>query len=383
MKNMRSTAAILSIFLLIPGGLVVNPAIQNLAEIYPEIPYATVLLLSTLPSLVIVPTALFAGAAAGSRLRYRTLLIASAVLFTTGGVFPYFMSNFYLILISRVVFGMGVGLASPLGNAIIMQTYEGQSRVSLIGIGTFVLNIASAAYFLLSGIVCDINVQYTWLIHLIGIISLVALILFLKEPVKVEKAPGSKVKIPVSVFVYAVAYGLIYMVINSMLLNLSTILISEKIGNATLAGFMMSIYTVGGIVAGAMFGPVMKITGRMTIPLFLLLLALALGFINFSHTITAMILGAFVLGMALFTVWPAVNIEVGRVSPPSIIALCSAMMFGAANLGGFLSTIYIRYLARISGNPSARLPIFAGMMLAIVIAMAWAGTVLVRTRKIA
>lgn len=65
------------------------------------------------------------------------------------------------------------------------------------------------------------------------------------------------------VFLISIAWGLIFMVYNPMGLNMSSILVSEGIGNETLAGTIGSLYTVGGMVAGVIFGKLYHHLGKV------------------------------------------------------------------------------------------------------------------------
>lgn len=60
------------------GVATVSPAMAKLAAQFPSNNYA---LISTLPTLFIVPTTLWAGAVAGKKIRYRTISLVGILLF--------------------------------------------------------------------------------------------------------------------------------------------------------------------------------------------------------------------------------------------------------------------------------------------------------------
>jgi hypothetical protein len=66
--------AIMSIFFVLMGMGVLTPAIQNIAEAFPDIPFTKIMLISTLPSLFIIPASVISGALAGSKVKYKTLI---------------------------------------------------------------------------------------------------------------------------------------------------------------------------------------------------------------------------------------------------------------------------------------------------------------------
>ena len=113
-------AAIMSIFCLCMGVGTITPALNTIMQAFPDLPISTIYLASTLPSLTVIPATIVAGMLAGDKAKYKTLAIIGIVIFILGGVAPYFSDNFTVILIERAVFGIGLGIISPLGNALIL-----------------------------------------------------------------------------------------------------------------------------------------------------------------------------------------------------------------------------------------------------------------------
>lgn len=365
----RTSLAIMAIFFIIPGALIVNPAIQSIAEAYPTISYTIVLLLSTIPMLIVVPTSLLAGAIAGNKVTYKTLLLVAIILYVVGGTMPFFIRNFYATLVARAIYGVGVGLATPLANALVIRLFDGQKRVNMMGMGSVIINVASTVFMLLSGVISAIDLNYIWLIHLIALIPLVLMMMFLPEMEPVEHHSSGKVKIPVSVFVLSISLCFVYMNLNPLLLNMSTIIISEQLGNAAVAGTVLSMYTVGGIVGGAIFSGFFKIAGKMTIPLALIILGFGLGISNFAHSIFMLIIGCTIAGIGFFIIFPAILMEVGQKVSLAASAMVSAMILASINLGGFLSSFYIVFLNTVFNNNAPRLPILIGAIVILLVAI--------------
>ncbi len=378
MKSTKTSLAIMAIFFIMPSALIVNPAIQSIADAYPSIPYTMVLLLSTVPLLIIVPMSLISGGIAGTKVKYKHLLIVAMSFYIIGGSIPFVLRDFYAVLAGRAIFGIGVGIATPLANGLIIRLFSGQRRANMMGIGSVVINVASTLFILLSGFISAIDMNFMWLIHLIALVPLVLMVLFLPEPEKIDNHDTAKVKIPAGVYVYSLATVFIYMNLNPMLLNMSTIITVENIGNAAVAGTILSMYTVGGILGGAIFGKVFKLTGKMTIPVAILLIGLGLGITNFSHSVLWMIVGCTIAGIGFFIMFPAVMMEAGQKVTMAASAMASAMILGSINLGGFISSFYLGLLARLFHNQSPRFPIFIGMLIMFLAAVVWAALMILK-----
>jgi predicted MFS family arabinose efflux permease len=373
----KTSLALMAIFFVIPGALIVNPAIQTIADAYPTIPYTMILMLSTIPLLIVVPMSLISGAVAGNKVEYKHLLVVAMFFYIIGGSMPFLFRDFYAVLTARILYGIGVGIVTPLANGIIIQLYEGQKRANMMGMGSMVINIASTVFILLSGLISTINLNFMWLIHLIGIIPLVLMMLYLPEPEKVDEHPEQpKSKMPNSVYFISAATIFIYMNLSTILLNMSTIITTEKTGNAATAGTVLSMYTVGGIFAGSIFGKYFKFFGKMTNPSALVLISIGLGIVYFVRTIPLMIVGCTVAGIGFFILFPALLMDAGHRVSLAASAMVSAMIFSSINLGGFLASVYIGSLSQLFSNPSPRLPILVGMVVMFLGSIVWGSIII-------
>lgn len=361
----------MSIFFLMPGAMIVNPAIQGIAEAYPQVPYPMVLLLSTIPMLIVVPTSLVSGAIAGRRIRYKSLLLASTLLYIVGGAMPFFLGDFFLILLSRTIYGIGAGLLTPLANSLVLRLFEGEAKARMTGLGSMVINISSALFMLLGGFVSALNVHWMWLIHLIAIIPSIVIMLYLPEPAREPHEERKSQSLPPAVFLFALFIGFIFMNVNVLLLNMSTIIITENMGSADRAGMILSMYTVGGILSGAAFGKVYAALRRFAVPVSVLSVTTGLGFCYLAHDSLAMTIGCFITGLGFFILFPTIMLEAGRKSAVAASASVSALVLSSINLGGFLSSFYIGCMGLFTKAISPRLPLILGAAVTFMAAVMW------------
>lgn len=376
----KTALAIIALFVVMPGVLIVNPAIQTIAEAYPTISYTMVLMISTIPLLIVVPMSLISGAIAGNKVRYKPLLAVSMLLYISGGSMPFLFRDFYAVLAGRVIYGIGVGLLTPLANGLVIQLYEGQKQANMMGIGAMVINVASTIFMLLSGWLSAINLHWIWLIHLICIVPLVLMMLYLPEPEKVkEQQQQIKVKMPISVYLLSAATIFFYMNQSTTLLTMSTIITTENIGNATTAGTVLALYTVGGILGGSIFGKYFQLFGKMTNPSALVLMSLGWGIVYFAGTIPLIIIGCMIAGIGFFILYPGLVLDAGHRVPVAASAMVSAMILSSINFGGFLASLYIGLLSQLFSNPSPRLPTLVSMAALLIGAVIWGAITISRS----
>lgn len=357
MKNRKLTVlAVMSIFFVAMGVGTITPAIANIAAAFPEVKFTTILLASTIPSLMIIPSTLITGVIAGKKVKFKTLALIGTALFAIAGIAPVLLnSNFALVLVCRAIFGISLGIISPLGNAILMKFYDGQTRANMFGIGTLVMNIGGIILQFLGGTLSGISWEFCFLGHAPAIISFFLILFFMKEPEsaeeQVEGTTGKKDKVPAAIWVISVVFGVTMMLIYPMLMNMSSVMSEVKgVGNATQAAFSLSMYTVGGAISGIIFGKCYQILKRFVIPLAFLGSAVGVALIVYGNSVMMITAGTTVTGIFYMLLMPTSMMLIGMYAPASAEALSVSIMMAVMNVFAFISTYWIGLIGKLSGD---------------------------------
>lgn len=367
--------AVLSVFFVQMGIGTITPAIASIAAAFPAVPFTTLLLVSTLAVLMSVPATLISGRLAGSVVKYKTLLIIGMILFIVGGVAPYFMatSSFTAILAVRAIFGIGLGIVTPLGAALIIAFFDGEVRAQMMGLSNVVANIGGILFQLLGGVAAAVSWEYSFLVHGLGIVTLI-LILFLPEPAKVpaQAAGEAKPKLPGSVFGFAAAILFMMVLIYPMLVSMSTIIAVTGMGGATDAALVLTMFTVGGMLGGFVFAKVFGIFKKNSLALGLGLLAVAMASIGLGNSIAFMYIGTTIAGLGFSFILPTVFMNLGAIVHPSQMPTASGIIMASMNVGGFCSAFFFAFLAGIVGmTENIKFPFYVSMTVFAVAALAY------------
>jgi MFS family permease len=343
----------------------ITPALNAIFVQFSDLPITTLLLVSTLPSLTVIPATIIAGSVAGSKVKYRTLAIIGMALFVLGGVAPYFASDFTVILIERAVFGIGLGIMSPLANSLVMGVYEGDKVANMTGMVTLAMNIGGMVLQFLGGYFAAIGWNYSFLPHGLGIISLILVIFFLPEPPKApvtaETQIAPKEKLPLKVWITVLVYGIYTLTIYPMLVNMSTLIVNRGLGTTATAGVVLALLTIGGMLAGSVFGKVFKISNRFVLALGFGIAVIGMALVSFAGNLVILTAGVFLEGFAMSTLIPASMMIISMSAKPSQMALGVSLFMAGMNLFGFLSTYWIGAIAAITGD-AVTAPIMVGMV---------------------
>lgn len=393
---------VLATFMIPQVSFIITPAVQSLAERYPDIAYSNILMLQTAVYLMIIPFSIISGIVTGTKLSYKTVACVSAILLGAGGIFPYFVQDhFWLIYASRFVCGAGEGLAFPLGSALIIEYFQGKRRSLVQGVSMFVLNISGVVYQNVSGHLCLTDVGLIWLLHACLIIPLVLMLLFLKDPEKIDDSTkaaiagtaveketitsensaaddtGKPARHP-RAFMIAAAFGIMFIPYYAILLNMSQMLEYRDIGDAATAGMVASCYTIAGLISAFLYPVLFPLFKKYLVPF-----AITLGFVGVlfafvGNTVVMMMLAELFIGFSAFLVWPACLRDYAAMVNQRGVMFYSGLFVAFWNVGATISGYWISGWYALIGeqNPVS----FAGASIifgAIVIAI-W---IIVRLRR--
>ena len=342
------TFAILSLYLVSMGFTVVTPAMATLAGHFEG---KDVSWFSTLPTLFIVIGTFVAGQLMGKKLSCKSMAIIGTLIALIFGCAPALFDNYTGTLICRAAFGFGMGFMSPLGNALIVGNFEGQKQASLLGYGTLCMNGGGIVLQMLGGMLAAKSWQLTFWGHLFMVIALI-MAFFLPElpkaPAGNENAP--KEKLGSAVWLIAIML-LVYNILSfPVMMNLSVLFVQRGAGDATVAATTLSLYTVFGCIAGFLFGQLFKMMKKYVIAVGFVLTGTGALLVYLGSTSIIMTVGVVMLGFGFSMILPACMVWAGMATPPSTIATASAIILALMNLGGFLSSFWLKFMAAVAGD---------------------------------
>lgn len=359
-NKLTSIFAIFSFSFLAMGLGITSPALASISQAFPGIDFSIIVLIATLPALLMVPFSMVGGKLAGNVMTYKNVTLLGIILFIIGGTAPYFMSNFTAILFMRCVFGAGAGLMSPIPAALIIRLFQGKEVEDLMGYNGVIQNIGGIVFSLLGGVICAINWRDTFLAHLLAIIPFVVVIFLLPEPTKTESIKGEKVKMPGMVYVWSIIFLVYELLLYPMLVGMSSLILVNKLGTAASAGVILTMFTVGGMASGAVFGKVYRVATRFTFVLGLIINAVGYVLLIYGDSLMIFTVAATIVGIGFGFIFTAILMSVGMLVPQSATAFAISIAVAFMSLGGFLSSFFFAFVQNMFNITSMRFPYVLG-----------------------
>jgi MFS family permease len=184
------------------------------------------------------------------------------------GAMPAFTHSYGLVLGSRLVLGLGLGLFSPHAIGLIAHTYHGELRARLLGYQTGLGALGIAIFLALAGLVVTVNWRGVFLLYLLlGGVATLAM-RALPEPATIQYTDKEELhKLPFSRWLLVGLAFVTYLLIWGVQLKLPRLFIEHAFGNAELANWTLSAMNMGGLIAGLTFGRVHQHLHQYTLTL--------------------------------------------------------------------------------------------------------------------
>lgn len=337
--------SILSVSLLtIMAPTAISPALAAIKEAFSDISDTQAKLVLTLPTLVMMPIGLFS-AKLTARIDKKKLLLTGMVLFLVFGVAGGLVSNFRLLLLMRVFFGLGLGIMTPLSTSLIFDfAPDTGKRSKLLGIQGASNQLGGLIFMSLSGILASISWRYSFLTYAFVIVSIVLTSLFMPSipPYKTGAASNAvERKMSKKIFILAFFALMIfscYFVINT---DLALFMDVEHIGNARECGYALSLMRIPAIVAGILLAWIMRNLKDWTMPFATVIMAAGYLVIAYADSYGILMLGCLIVGLGGGFALPPISLYLPRIVTPRQRTLGVAIIMSVAQLGQFISPYYI------------------------------------------
>ena len=181
LQNTRKMLApsILSLSLLtVMAGAAVAPALGVIRDHFSDSSPMFIQMIISIPALFIVITS-FCFPALCRIFRSRTLVLTGLLFYTAGGVAAGVCGSIALLLITRALVGIGVGIIMPLSTGLLSFYFSPQRQEALMGYSSAMNQMGGVIATLLSGLLANIVWRASFLVYLLGLLSIVLCAVFL------------------------------------------------------------------------------------------------------------------------------------------------------------------------------------------------------------
>ena len=365
-------------------GLAVSPILGELSTIFPHATELDIQMLTSLPSLLIIPFVLLAGKLAEKR-DFIRLLRVGLWLFAASGVLYLFSSRMWQLMAVSALLGIGAGLIIPISTGLISRYFTGEYRVRQFGYSSAITNMTLVVATAVTGYLAEVHWRLPFAVYLLPLISLV-LSAYLKKdaasvtikqaaaiipPIQSTPVISGKYGIHIRHLVQLMLfYGLVTYVVLVVTFNLPFLMEAHHFSSGN-SGLMISLFFLAIMAPGFMLDSLVKLLGNKTKLYSLLAIAIGLLLIWISPTEWLIVPGCILVGLGYGIIQPLIYDKTVDTAIPQKTTLALAFVMVMNYLAILLSPFITDFFQWIFHTGSQEFPFIFNLCITILI-MYWA-----------
>lgn len=336
---------------------------------YPDVPATTVSQIAATPALVATVYAFFVGALHKKFPAKYLILFAQVCVFLYGMVFLFFggVAPIAVLVVAAGLIGINQGSCNTLLAVILPEACPDEGkRGSILGICNAVMSLGGVIMVNVGSALAVDRWQNAYIAFFAVAACIVLQVLFLPKGAlqstegadAEEKTEKSSAKLPVKAWLIAIHYFFFFLALYVFGLNVSEYVITtHQLGGAVEAGLATSMITVGGVVAGALFGVYAKYLKKFTVPVLMGLCVVGLVLpIVVTTSILAIYICGFLLGFAMMGCTPYIITYLAKVAPGEAYSKALSVYSGFMNAGMVVAVSVLAFLTQIFFGDGAYVP---------------------------
>ncbi|MFR4948022.1 MFS transporter [Thomasclavelia spiroformis] len=362
MKNKLILLSILSVALVssIRGSII--PGMNLLYQEYSAYPMSTVSLIITIPSIAVIPTSYFCSKFVGTKVSYRTILIAMNAALLFGGTGPFFIDELYSRLFLRLLFGIGIGIAISLNKSIILEYYTDNRQIKYLGYTTIISSLGAIFFQTLVGYLSKISTDFMFLGYLPLVITLILSFYIPDIPLKAPSKSTIKKEKNIKLLTISIFFLILNMLMSSIGINLSTLFATKSFADiAVITVHANNINSICSISSGLLFNKIYNKFKNNFLPISLFLCALSLAIYIFGKSYISMYITSGIFGFTYNTIILYIFLIAAQTAKEKGNAAVGGYMGIAAGIGGFLPSFLV-YLCQLFFNECIYSVLFIAVM---------------------
>ncbi|MBQ7856602.1 MAG: MFS transporter [Alistipes sp.] len=353
-------------------GLAISPILGELNNIFPKASDLEIQMLTSLPSLLIIPFVLLAGHLSANRNKLALLYTGLTIFFLSGVACLIAKSMTWLIIISCIL-GIGAGMIVPLSTGLVVDYFTGDYRVRQLGYSSAINNLTLVAATSLTGYFADINWHYSFFVYLLPGISLLLALRLRNTPSAPEPKESDQYKQSQINIRHLVMLTLFYFLITYTVLVVTfdtSFLIERYKVHPDISGVIISLFFLAIMAPGLFLSHIIRRTRSYTNIISLCAVAIGLLCVGLFRNVGMLTLGITLAGLGYGVMQPLIYDKAAIIAPPQLATKALSVVMSANYLAIILCPFILRLLQRIFHSHSLSFPFISSAVVAILILVA-------------
>ncbi len=351
MNKMQKLSILSLSFISLIATAAMAPALNGIQSHFINAPETLIKLVVTLPALICIPIGLL-NKAFMKFISKKNLIIIGLLLYTIGGLSSSLSPNIYVLLFTKVILGLGLGVTAPLSLVLIGDFFHGKERAKFMGFATATTNLGGIISTLFVGFLVSLGWRYSFLVYAVAIIVLFLIVFFLPNDYENNEEKLSTgnieedIKLNKGIFKYAILVFLGLIAFYAIPTNMDFLVKLRNLGDASTAANIVSIGTLTSLISAMIFPKLIKIFKRYFS--LIIFISMFLGFIilGTAHSMPMILLGAIFVGFGFGDVIPFGMLFASNLVHKTHTALAILIVTTGLYFGEFVSPLILQFLSK-------------------------------------
>lgn len=349
-------------------GLAVSPISEKLLDVFPNATELDVQMLTTLPSLLVIPFILLAGYIS-ERVGYIKLLYTGLWVFLLSGALYFFCASMTQLIMVSALLGVGAGMIIPLSTALVSKFFSGAERTRQYGYVSAITNISLVVATALTGWLADIQWRLPFLVYLLPLLSIM-LVPAIKRGEGALSHEDDGFESPVAGRIeygalseYMLYYLLITCLVMAMSINLP-FLLGDLGHDSGVSGVVLSLFFLAMMLPGLFLNRILAVVKGRALLLSLLLIMLGLADIFLNRSLPFIIVGCLAAGVGYGIAQPYIYDRTASLATGKKVTYALALVMTMNYVAIVIAPFIIRYLQEFTGLKGNAAPFLINAVIA-------------------
>ncbi len=331
-------------------GLAISPILGDLNKVFPKVTDLEIQMLTSLPSLLIIPFVLLSGKLSEGRDQSRILAVGLSIFFLSG-VACLFLRSIVGLIVASCILGIGAGMVIPLSTGLVVEYFTGDWRVRQLGYSSAINNLTLVLATILTGYLADVDWHLPFLVYTLpGVALMLSFFLRRRRP---APEPAQSIQLRhrridtrklagLMLFYFFVTYAVLAIV------YYASFLVDDYHIRSSFSGVLIALFFLAIMLPGLYIDRIIRRLKSWVNFVSLLSVAAGLVCLGIFRNEAMLIVGALLTGYGYGIMQPVIYDKAATIAPPQSATLAlscvMAMNYLAVMICPFVVDLFRKFL---------------------------------------
>lgn len=352
-------------------GLAVSPILGDLNKVFPRVTDLEIQMLTSLPSLLIIPFVLLSGKLSEGRDKL-TILTVGLVIFFLSGVACLFLRSIVALIVAGCILGIGAGMVIPLSTGLVVDYFTGDRRIRQLGYSSAINNLTLVAATVVTGYLANVDWHLPFLVYTLPGAALVLALFLRRHPAVAEPAQSIQLRnkridtrklVGLMLFYFFITFAVLAIV------YYAAFLVDDYRIRSSFSGVLIALFFLAIMLPGLFIDRIIRRLKHWINLVSLLTVAAGLLCLGLFRSEAMLIVGALLAGYGYGIMQPVIYDKAATIAPPRSATLALSCVMAMNYLAVLICPFLVDLFRRMLHVRSESFPFLFNAVLVLVVAL--------------